>query len=153
MYEAQHDHGGSTDQRLWSSAGLALAAGPENLSWGPGGAKPPLVCLCLMGTGGARERPGVGGGSVWVRTVRVRVAVAACSVSLAAVCAWTLPCALLAALCLLSLCVARDCGGVRTSVKRWFRAARAPLNVLRVCPGIAAMRVVQGGVSIVCPFQ
>ena len=58
----------------------------------------------------------------------------------------------LVALCLLSLCVARDCGGVRTSVKRWFRAARAPLNVLRVCPGIAAMRVVQGGVSIVCPF-
>ena len=153
MYEAQHDHGGSTDQRLWSSAGLALAAGPENLSWGPGGAKPLLVCLCLMGAGGARERPRAGGGSVWVRTVRVRVAVAACSVSLAAVCAWTLPCALLAALCLLSLCVARDCGGVRTSVKRWFRAARAPLNVLRVCPGIAAMRVVQGGVSIVCPFQ
>ena len=78
MYEPQHQTGGSTKRALRPRAGDALARLPEKMNQGPGGAKPPLVCMCLMGAGGARERPRVGGGAVWEHTVRDRVAVAAC---------------------------------------------------------------------------
>ena len=52
MYEPQHEHGGPTKRRSWSSSVVALAAEPLNLSQGPGGRKAP---------------PGVGVVSVVVR--------------------------------------------------------------------------------------
>ena len=152
MYEPQHETGGATNRALRPSAGDALARMPEKLNLGPGGAKPPLVWgLCRSSFRSSQHcmsryyRVWCYCSLAWVRGVRCcnavsvlpRLSQTAHSSGL---------------LCCTCSCDVRDCRGVGTGEKRGFREARAPLNVLLPCPGIAGGRSSRGGVSIVCPF-